>query len=223
VNPFADIKADFDTQKVSCTFSGIQRHSSPSSDNAKSFLKGVVRAEGTIADTVQKQRFYEQQKSRDICIIRLFLFAGLALEEMVALNIDDVNIPDQTIRVFRENGREVKLIVDNETSVCLKEYMLSRRDDFEVTDDERALFVTRYANRLGRRGIENIIAKYRNALMHYDPKMTPRALRNVYINEFLKDCDNAGLLSEYMGYSKEYAKKLVNDYNKLYSTHIEEK
>ena len=100
-------------------------------------------------------------KSRDYCILTLFLNCGLRLAELTSLNITDINFENKTLIVTGKGNKERMVYLNNACIDALKSYLNERSHDGLSTDDARkALFVSRLNKRLGRQAVQLMVYKY---------------------------------------------------------------
>jgi integrase/recombinase XerC/integrase/recombinase XerD len=112
---------------------------------------------------------------RDDVILELLFSTGIRIGELVALNVNDVDLPGRQIHITGRatRGREVT-IGSTELAVGLQTY-LELRSEREL--DTAALFVGRSGTRLTIYSIENIFKKHVR-LAEIKRHITPHALRH---------------------------------------------
>lgn len=112
---------------------------------------------------------------RDRAILVLLAMTGIRLQELVDLDVDSVDLKNQTLRVFGK-GRKERIIPLNDVAVMvLKDYLNVR----PIVQD-KALFINRNGKRLIGRTIEKKVKKY--ALLSGLPtkKISPHKLRHTF-------------------------------------------
>lgn len=99
---------------------------------------------------------------RDQAMAGLMLFSGLRSAEVLALDVDDVDIARGWVRVAGKGGRERRTPVDTTVAGWIQTYLLAERP---ATDD-RALFVVAKGPNRGRRlsaaGLRTIFRYHRD-------------------------------------------------------------
>lgn len=96
-------------------------------------------------------------KERDYCIITLFLNCGLRLAELVSLNLSDIR-SDNTIRVVGKGNKERIVYLNQACIEAIENYKKVRPVD--KVKDKNALFISHLNKRMGRQGVQLMVAKY---------------------------------------------------------------
>lgn len=124
----------------------------------------------------------ELEKLRIACIndreraVIEFLFAtGCRLSEVLALNVEDLNFSDNSVKVIGKGDKERFVYFNDKTKVYIEKYLSSRNDK------NTALFVTsRYPyNRLGKRGFQDIVSNIAKRA-GFDKSVYPHLLRHTF-------------------------------------------
>jgi integrase/recombinase XerD len=112
---------------------------------------------------------------RDNVILELLFSTGIRIGELVALNLDDVDLEKKTIQITGRatRGRAVSIAADSVT-LSLAQYTILRN---ERNLETAALFVGRSGTRLTIYSIENIFKKHVR-LAEIKRHITPHALRH---------------------------------------------
>jgi site-specific recombinase XerD len=115
---------------------------------------------------------------RDQAMAGLMLFSGLRSAEVLALDVDDVDIARGWVRVAGKGGRERRTPVDTTVAGWIQTYLLAERPDTE----DRALFVVAKGPHRGRRlsaaGLRTIFRYHRDRAGV--PAAHPHALRHSF-------------------------------------------
>lgn len=98
----------------------------------------------------------ERYRSRDYCIITLFLNCGLRLSELCSINISDIR--ENTIVVMGKGGKERTIYLNGACLAALDDYYPDNRIKPKDSDKD-ALFISRLGKRIGARAVQNIIRK----------------------------------------------------------------
>lgn len=97
-------------------------------------------------------------KTRDYCIITLFLHCGLRLSEMANLNLSSIS--GNCLRVTGKGNKQRELFL-NETCIdVLNNYLEFRRKIVSKSGHENALFLSQQRSRITPRMIEVFVKKY---------------------------------------------------------------
>lgn len=89
-----------------------------------------------------------KHKSRDYCIICLFLNCGMRLSELVGLNIADYSKESRTLRLFGKGSKE-RIVYLNDSCIEAVEAYLKERP--KNAKDKDALFISRQLNRINKK------------------------------------------------------------------------
>lgn len=136
---------------------------------------------------------------RSIAIVYLFLYSGLRVSEMVALNRDDVVIDERSgsIRVRKGKGNVSRTVpLPIEARVQLRQYLGSR------TDNDSAIFLSNYQKRISVRSVQRILEKF---------GVHPHQLRHTYCRELVGAGVDIATVAELAGHAdinvtRRYAK-----------------
>jgi integrase/recombinase XerC len=112
---------------------------------------------------------------RDAAILTTLAFTGCRLSELVGLDVDDLSLTQQSIRVMGK-GRKERIIPLN--ALVLKE--LNEYLDVRGISDDPALFLNRWRKRLSGRSIENLVRKYVLQSGIFKNKISPHKLRHTF-------------------------------------------
>lgn len=109
----------------------------------------------------------EKTELRDLCILVILLKTGIRVSELVGLDLDDVNLQECSLRILRKREKADKIFFDDEVAGYIREYLETRKEDYQPTDDEQALFLVSIGTykgcRLSVRSVENLVKKYADA------------------------------------------------------------
>lgn len=141
---------------------------------------------------------------RSIALVHLFLYTGLRVSEMVALDRDDVVMGERSgsIRVRKGKGnisRTVPLPV--EARLQLSQYLESR------TDRDYALFISNYQRRISVRSVQRVLEKF---------GVHPHQLRHTYCRELVGAGVDIATVAELAGHAdinvtRRYAKPTARE------------
>jgi integrase/recombinase XerD len=111
---------------------------------------------------------------RDGAIVSLLSWSGIHVAELVALDLDDLDLERRVVRVCR--GRQMQEVwMAESTSELLKEYLVRGRPFLAVDDAEPALFLNQKGGRLTRQGLWVVLKGYASRL---GVDLTPQILRH---------------------------------------------
>ncbi len=102
-----------------------------------------------------------EYKTRDYCILMLFLNCGLRLAELTSLNITDINFESKTMRIIGKGNKERTVYLNKSCLMALESYLNERpRDGLADEDARKALFISRLNKRMGRQAVQLMVYKY---------------------------------------------------------------
>jgi site-specific recombinase XerD len=101
---------------------------------------------------------------RDAAIIELFLQTGIRLSELAGLTLTDISLPNRitrdpgnmgSLRVRRKGSLYESIPLNYKACKALQAYLLVR-----PSVPHTGLFVTKFREQIGKRGIQNVVKKY---------------------------------------------------------------
>ncbi|WP_223066208.1 tyrosine recombinase XerS [Paenibacillus caui] len=144
-----------------------------------------------IENNKQALHAFEMNRERDACIASLILNSGLRVSEVVNLNIDDLDLANKLLYVFRKghNDETFKSPVyfREQARDDLVEYMALRQSRYRTPKKEKALFValpngSKEGKRMTKRAIQAMIIKY--AKRYGKPFLTVHKLRHSFATDY---------------------------------------
>jgi integrase/recombinase XerC len=116
--------------------------------------------------------------ARDTAILELFYGTGLRLSELVALNVEDLDLVEETIRVTGKGQKERILPVGECALVAIKQYR-------ELAHVEAGpLFISKLRKRIGTRSVW-LLVKRRVEHTSISGRMSPHSLRHSFASHLL--------------------------------------
>ena len=136
---------------------------------------------------------------RDVAMFELFYSSGLRLSELAALNIEDIDLHDQSLLVRSGKGGKARLLpVGAKAITALNHWLLQRIK--KTATSETAVFVTTTGKRLGQRSIElrlELWCKKKGIAEHIHPHM----LRHSFASHLLEASQDLRAVQELLGHS----------------------
>lgn len=109
--------------------------------------------------------------TRDRAILILLFKTGIRRNELVTLDLDDVNLQEQTLRLKPTAKRSNKnLFFDGETAINLHRWLCQRDERHIKKNAEKALFIARDGSRLEGYGVRKIVTRAATRVGLHDPK-----------------------------------------------------
>ncbi len=146
----------------------------------------------------QKKR-HEKNMPRDLAIMTLMLGTGIRVSECVGLDIHDVDLEEEKIKIIRKGGYESYVYFGDEAKQALQAYMEIRNKQIPISGHENALFLSNQNRRITVRSIENIVKKYSSGVTPMK-KITPHKLRSTYGTALYQETDDIYLVADVLGH-----------------------
>ena len=134
---------------------------------------------------------------RDKAMLEVMYATGIRVSELIALNVDDVNLD---LGIIKCNGQKKSRAIPLYPGAlkALGTYMRDVRAAMLSSPDERALFVNVNGVRMSRQGFWKIL-KYYQSSAHIEKEITPHTLRHSFAVHLLENGADIGSLQELMG------------------------
>lgn len=165
------------------------------------FLDFLSESYADSLPTERDRRRFIQHKERDIALIALLLASGLRVGECRNLKLDDLNIREKTCTVNRKGSKKDVVHFAYFAVPYLENYLSIREKRYQATDEDRYLFVTRFAekvNPISVSTIEKKIAKYTKA---FGVPTTPHKFRHTLASSLYKATKDQVLVATQLGHS----------------------
>jgi len=133
---------------------------------------------------------------RDLAMFELFYSSGLRLSELAALNIDDIDLSEHSLRVrYGKGGKQRDLPVGSKAVSAINKWLAYRPG---MTED--ALFTSNKGNRLTQRSIQLRLDRWcikKGMPEHVHPHM----LRHSFASHLLESSQDIRAVQELLGHS----------------------
>jgi integrase/recombinase XerD len=141
---------------------------------------------------------------RDYALVALMADTGIRLSELIGLTTDNfyqVNSQGTShIRVLGKGKREREVGVSPQVAKLLWRYLRIHRHP--RNPDETRLFLSRHGKPLGKRGIEDILTRLRDAADIKGVRCSPHTFRHTFSTMYLEQGGAIQKLSRELGHSK---------------------
>lgn len=145
-----------------------------------------------------KSDFRRSICARNDVIIELLYVIGIRIGELVAINVEHIDLKEQTILIFGKGRKERILYISSQDVINEIKAWLHIREGF--TPKTNGLFVNKYGNRLSIYSVENIFYKYRD-LAGINKKATPHYLRHSFATHLLNNGADLRAVQEILGHT----------------------
>lgn len=162
--------------------------------------------------------------NRDLAIITLGIATGLRVAAIVAIDIDDVDFKNNTIRVIEKGHKDRVVTFGANTRAILSQWILDRSTYFEGAATS-ALFVSQTRQRMTEEGVRKLIKRYTAGLSKH---ITPHNLRKTAATQACKSGidintvanmlghNSISTTQRYMAVAEESKKQAVNALDNLF-------
>ena len=138
---------------------------------------------------------------RDKLIISMFYETGLRLSELVGLNLRDVNLAAQSVKVFGKGSKE-RIVPFGDGLLHLINIYIGERAEIRVQEaDREALFVSAKGRRLTGPSVRAMVRR-QLGLVTEQRKRSPHVLRHTFATTMLNHEANLESVKELLGHEK---------------------
>ena len=157
---------------------------------------------------------------RDKAMLELLYATGLRVSELIALDIEDVNL---SVGILNCQGGHIKrtLPIYPEALEVLSDYINRVRGKIIPVEENHALFVNLNGKRLTRQGFWKIIKSYAE-ISHIKTEITPHTLRHSFAAHLLENGAQLKNIQEMLGHAdisstQIYAQVVKNKFKDVYN------
>ena len=148
---------------------------------------------------VESPDLSQPQGQRDRALLELLYASGLRVSELVSMNLEQVNLNTNEIRVWGKGSRERVVLIGSPAARALTTYISQGRPKLLGEKRNSALFVNRYGGRLPARRIQKILEKYARII---DKRVHPHMLRHTFATHLLDGGADLRVVQELLGHAK---------------------
>jgi integrase/recombinase XerC len=146
-----------------------------------------------------KDLFGAVDNKRDRAMLELIYGTGMRVIELTRLNVNDLDLSDNEIRVFGKGAKERIVLYGSFAGTALKEYLAGARKELLKGVKAAALFVGRRGSRLTPRQVERLIHFYAKKA-GLQKKVTPHTLRHSFATHLLEGGADLRMVQELLGH-----------------------
>ena len=122
---------------------------------------------------------------RDRAVLELLYGAGIRVSELCGLDVGDVDLGRQRVRVHGKGGRERDLPIGDVAADAVGAYLAGPRGDTMPERGGEALFFNRRGKRLSPRDARAVVEKYRRVALDAR-RVSPHTLRHSYATHLME-------------------------------------
>ena len=159
--------------------------------------------EGEAATVVEMPQGHSVKELRDRAILELLYASGLRVRELVGLNDENVDMPQQLVRVFGK-GRKQRIVPFGEMAARSLAGYISERDRLGLAqpedDGHTPVFVSVRGHRLNARDVQRLVERVRMRLPS-GRRLTPHTLRHTFATHLLERGADLRAIQELLAHS----------------------
>ncbi len=140
---------------------------------------------------------------RNQAIVELLYGTGMRVTELSSLNVDDINLDDDIIKVMGKGSKERIIPFSKPAKTAIYKYLKCReqvpRTNYHQSVLSKALFINCIGKRLSPRSIRRMINKYMQ-LAHLNKKISPHVFRHTFATHLLNGGADLRSVQELLGH-----------------------
>jgi len=150
----------------------------------------------SLLEKVEGEDFF---RCRDKAILELLYATGMRIAEIVGLNVDDLDLSEEVVRVKGKGGKERMIPLGRYAIEALVKYLRKRKE--RVKAGERAVFLNRFGRRLSETAIRRKLKDYL-ALAGISKRVTPHTMRHSFATHLLNRGADLRVVQELLGHER---------------------
>lgn len=149
------------------------------------------------------------QGQRDRALLELLYAAGLRVSEVVSLDLGQVNLAQQEVRVWGKGAKERVALLGRPAAQALEQYLRAGRAQLLAgrsgstgsPHSAQALFLNRFGQRLSQRGVQLLMKKYATQA-GLDKRIYPHLVRHTFATHLLDGGADLRVVQELLGHAQ---------------------
>ncbi|MFC1984658.1 tyrosine recombinase, partial [Chloroflexota bacterium] len=140
------------------------------------------------------------QGLRDRALLELLYASGIRVSELANLNLRQVNLGTNEIRVWGKGSKERVVLMGKPAAKALTAYLTQGRPELLGERGGNALFLNRYGKRIIERRVQRILEKYTN-IASIGKRVYPHMLRHTFATHLLDGGADLRVVQELLGHA----------------------
>lgn len=140
------------------------------------------------------------QGLRDRALIELLYASGLRVSELVSLDMEQINLDSNEIRVRGKGDKERLVLMGNPAAIALRTYLNQGRPRLLGGKASFAVFVSRYGKRIIPRRVQRILEKC-SRTAGIAKRVHPHMLRHTFATHLLDGGADLRVVQELLGHA----------------------
>ena len=142
--------------------------------------------------------YARQMAIRDVTVLELLFSTGVRVSELSSLRVEDVDLREQTIKVYGKGSRERIIQIGNvDVLNVLSEYKSTFESKIKAIG---FLFVNRLGQRLSEQSVRFMLKKYTQRA-HVNQRITPHMFRHSFATLLLEEDVDIRYIQQLLGHS----------------------
>jgi tyrosine recombinase XerC len=138
---------------------------------------------------------------RDRALLELLYASGLRVSELVGLDLGQINLETNEIRVWGKGSKERMVLMGEPAALALRSYLAQGRTKLIGEKKSNALFLNRYGQRLPERRVQLLLEKYAN-IAGLKKRVHPHMLRHTFATHMLDGGADLRVVQELLGHAR---------------------